>query len=314
MNRLFLFAMLLLVTQAPVPVPGQTANSPTASSGQTNSQSKGHNAPPEAPMAVVQPVTTAEGQDANRDHTKDNATYAVIVRELPTVTIAKGGFDWATLANYLLVVVGFGGIGVALWTLCFIRKQVGEMTLQRGVMQQTLSAIKRQAEIADKTIVLQFRPKVIVRGGYVQKWGEGGLDTPPGGEVGFILVNTGGTPAKITDSIAAVNYAKTNLLDGGVFLGNPTLQPGEEWLCQIELTEDAAYAIQLTNDRYAEWRDDPSEVSTTYRDLGNPLYFVGYVSYTDDLGLSRSTKFLRRYAPESHSFVTVDDAAHEYVD
>jgi hypothetical protein len=146
MNWFSLFAVLLVVTQAPVPVPRQTPNGPAYSRGQANGQSKSHDAPAAPLMAVVQPVTTPEGQDANGDHTKDNATHTVIVRELPTVTIARGGFDWATLANYLLVVVGFGGIGVALWTLCFIRKQVIEMGLQRGVMQRTLTAIKEQAD------------------------------------------------------------------------------------------------------------------------------------------------------------------------
>ncbi len=41
-----------------------------------------------------------------------------------TVTIAKDGIDWA---NYLLVAVGVGGIAVAVWTLCYIRKQAIEM-------------------------------------------------------------------------------------------------------------------------------------------------------------------------------------------
>lgn len=150
MNLFALFAVLLFITQASVPVPRQTSDRPATSSSQANTQSKGNNAPPAPSVAVVQPVTTPEGQYANRDHTKDNATHTVIVRELPTVTIAKGGFDWATLANCLLVVVGFGGIGVALWTLCFIRQQVGEMTLQRGVMQQTLLSIDKQATLMEK--------------------------------------------------------------------------------------------------------------------------------------------------------------------
>lgn len=51
------------------------------------------------------------------------------------------------LANYLLVVVGLCGIGTAVWTLCYVRKQAKEMALQRHVLRETLEAIKEQAAL-----------------------------------------------------------------------------------------------------------------------------------------------------------------------
>ena len=83
------------------------------------------------------------------------AQQSITVSKLPPVTIAKDGIDWATVANYLLVVVGIGGIAVAIWTLCYIRKQAIEMRRQRILMLRTLRAIQKQARhMGDQTTIL----------------------------------------------------------------------------------------------------------------------------------------------------------------
>lgn len=126
MNWFASFAVLLTITQAPLPIPRQAPNGTTTSSSNADTQSKSHNAPPAPYMAVVQPPTTPEGQDADREHTKDNESHSVIVRELPTVSVSK---DWADR-------------GVWWFSLCLV--MVGGA--QAFYVAKTLSAIKEQAE------------------------------------------------------------------------------------------------------------------------------------------------------------------------
>jgi hypothetical protein len=129
MNLFSMFAVLLIVTQTPVQIPRQTPDGPAYSRGQANGQSEGHDAPAAPYMAVVQPVTAPKGQDADGEHTKDNAPHSVIVSELPTVSIAK---DWADR-------------GVWWFTLCLV--VVG--AAQAVYVAKTLGAISRQATLME---------------------------------------------------------------------------------------------------------------------------------------------------------------------
>jgi hypothetical protein len=135
MNLFSLFTVLLLITQTPIPVPRQAPDGPTASRGQANTQGKSHNAPPAPSMAVVQPLTAPEGQDANGEHTKDNAPHSVIVRELPTVSISK---DWADRGvwwfSLCLVIVGGAQAFYVAKTLGAINQQSKHMARQNAQM------------------------------------------------------------------------------------------------------------------------------------------------------------------------------------
>src|SRR5208283_5301806 len=85
---------------------------------------------------------------------------------------ARDSYDyWTFGATITLALVGFFGVGVGVATLCYLKRQALEMRLQRRAMVKSLEAMnkqaewmKTQAEIANRTLILQFRPKIVVRG------------------------------------------------------------------------------------------------------------------------------------------------------
>ena len=68
------------------------------------------------------------------------------------VKIVQDGFDWVTLANYLLVVVGIAGILVAIWTLRYIRRQADLMERQTKILEDSVAAAQKTADAATAQI------------------------------------------------------------------------------------------------------------------------------------------------------------------
>lgn len=63
---------------------------------------------------------------------------------------AKDGYDIAAFwISALLAGVGIAGIGVGVWTICYVRRQAVEMRQQRIIMRRTLNAIRRQTKAAE---------------------------------------------------------------------------------------------------------------------------------------------------------------------
>src|SRR5437879_5945628 len=134
MKSLAIFCVF--VTVAPlVPVSGQVSSGGTAHT--QHPKQKTHR--PQNP--TFQTPSTTPPKDGNAPALKPDPSQQkpadnpqpVVISKLPPVTIAKTGTDWGTVANYLLVAVGIGGIVTAIFTLL---------------------AINRQAAIAEKTLVL----------------------------------------------------------------------------------------------------------------------------------------------------------------
>jgi hypothetical protein len=75
--------------------------------------------PPSGSVPNYNNPATPEGDSHSTPH---NVAQSVTVSELPPV-MTRGGFDWSTLANCLLVAVGIGGIVVAVATLRKIERQ-----------------------------------------------------------------------------------------------------------------------------------------------------------------------------------------------
>jgi hypothetical protein len=91
----------------------------------------------------------AQQQD-NRQNLQARASEPVNADVRVISTPKKDDYDiagfWATMT---LVLVGIGGILVASFTLRKIKIQAEEMTLQRVAMEETLTAIKRQADMME---------------------------------------------------------------------------------------------------------------------------------------------------------------------
>lgn len=147
MNLLALFAVLLMVTQAPVPVPRQTPNINTYKS-KTQNQGADTNQNPRARLISSQ--AKKSHSPAFKPNTNENPTIynpaAINITNPAPMPVAWGWHERAIFwANLALAIVGIAGIVVAICTLCFIKRQAIEMRLQRIVMRRTLIAISRQA-------------------------------------------------------------------------------------------------------------------------------------------------------------------------
>jgi hypothetical protein len=148
MNMFSLFAVLLLVTQASVPTTGKAANNGTRNSHTQNEGTDGG----KNPAATLVSLHTKEGYgttlktDAEK-YPADNNQSSINITNVVPVPVAWGKREWAIWgANLALALVGIGGIVVAIFTLCFIKRQAVEMRRQRITMVKTLIAIKEQAK------------------------------------------------------------------------------------------------------------------------------------------------------------------------
>jgi hypothetical protein len=159
----------------------------------------------------------------------------------------------------LLVVVGFlqffalvGQVVIYCRQAKIMGRQAHEMKRQRGYMRLQWRAMGTQAEhmegqltemqesrkIANKTLVLQYRPKVIARYAKAYDFNVAELGEPAKGKVRFKVVNIGGSPARIIGGNVALWSAEgprsphSNRAE--IYKGTDapmqefTLQPGEE--------------------------------------------------------------------------------------
>jgi hypothetical protein len=149
LKRLAIVAALLAVTQTPVPVPGQAANNPTASSGNVQKQPEGGkpNAQPTV-SAVPQSSTRPAKPDAQKPDS-ENASNSVTIRELPTVSVGKDWADWSYWGfGGVLVVVGSLQVWFLFGTLRAIQTQSGHMERQTKILEDSVSAAQKSADAA----------------------------------------------------------------------------------------------------------------------------------------------------------------------
>jgi hypothetical protein len=139
LKTLAILAVFLVVAHACFPAPGK-ASDPKADSSKNEAQdtSSQHPAPFFTP-AIPQP------------------RYSPTFNYYAQQEGAKDGWDKAAVfSNYLLVIVGIGGVVVAIITICFIKRQAVEMRRQRILTKKTLVAIKVQAgHMESQTTILR---------------------------------------------------------------------------------------------------------------------------------------------------------------
>jgi hypothetical protein len=147
MNWFASFAVLLTITQALVPTTGKTPDNGTRNSHTQNRRADTSKNPS---AALVSPQakdsdSPALKPDTNKDAADLNQPAINITNPAPTPIVWRVR-EWAIWgANIALAIVGIGGIVVAIWTLCFIKRQAVEMCRQRITMEKTLNAIRQQA-------------------------------------------------------------------------------------------------------------------------------------------------------------------------
>lgn len=240
-------------------------------------------------------------------------------------------FSPENLPNVALVFVGIGGIVIAICTLFRINTQAIEMRRQRieikaqrlimhrqlksmqeqsGHMQGQLSEMQESRKIENRTLILQYRPKIIVRNAKALQFSFD-LGKPWECELSFMIVNIGGSPAKITTgtnicmmSCVAPDTGSIDFKTGDTTLIDPlTLQPGEEVVVQESLPSGVLFDLEWEN-----FRQGLQGKNLRY------LFLMGRIFYTDDLNIPRSTGISRTYNPKTKAFTPRKDEEDEYAD
>jgi hypothetical protein len=232
----------------------------------------------------------------------------------------------------LLVVVGALQFAALAGTLWIVRRQAAIMDRQTGIMTthaghlenlavaadassestgKTLLEIQRQAnlmetqgKLAEKTIVLQFRPRIVVRNARAT-----GLGMEPG-KPGICtmesqLVNVGGSPAHIVGgfvslfSYIAKDARDLQFIDGSKFeISKGTLQPGER--------SDFEKSMETGTINDSGWMD-----YYVGKGSGRNLILTGTIWYNDDIGIRRQTSIYRPYDPNTGRFSPKDNSVEQ---
>ncbi|MGA2136897.1 MAG: hypothetical protein ABSH50_31795 [Bryobacteraceae bacterium] len=197
---------------------------------------------------------------------------------------------------------------------------------------RTLGAIKEQGKIANSTLVLTHRPKLVVRHVIIIEPNRGmRFNAKRAGEFPFAAEKTVMARLQVVNigsSMATVTNSYRRIYVGGAPQGLPMeppyeVPPGSAFLeSQLELKPGQATAgnfcgagpsLQQIQHHYAGKRKGGQSLSIPETDqIG--LYVLGFVDYTDELGLSRRTAFCRWYVEATDRFVPVNDPDYEFTD
>ncbi len=268
---------------------------------------------------VTSPQVKQSESSAPQSKPEQHIQADVRIIEAPT----KDRYDkTAFWVSIVLAGVGIAGIIIGVCTLRFLSSQAVEMRRQRIVMARTMLAIRRQAaqmeeqlkemrkvsEIENKTLILQYRPRVILRNAILdgvsldlQKIAEG--------KTSFQIVNVGGSPARIIGGhlqLLAITTGATDeikTMEGNKYLlPNGTLQPGERGSSEVVLSTGAENDLG--------WIDFYQGGTESKR----YLYLLGQIWYRDDLDIPRQTGIYRKYNQKTRRFDPQKDSEEEYSD
>lgn len=228
-----------------------------------------------------------------QDHGKDSTTKVPVVVTAPHENAAQTEIDMKESPGKLLK----EAIAASTWSNWALFVTAGIAAL---IALSTLRAIRRQAELTQQTLILTYRPKLIVRGVYVEigTLQEGRIPTGH-----FFVVNTGGSNARVREmwSDAQVGQPNPNPYEhraeaGGI---DRILAPGESIKVQYVASGGAVSGGDALG-----WT------------AGNRHFFVfGFINYLDEMEnpVQRQTAFCRRRTITT-GFQSVPDEDYEHTD
>jgi hypothetical protein len=209
--------------------------------------------------------------------------------------------------------------GIGAWILILTGAAIGwqgwETRKAADATKDTVEAIKgqsalmkKQADVMERTMILQFRPRIIVRSAIAKhfevEWGKVGRCN-----ISFHLANAGGSSAFIIGghmqllSCVGHNSHDVTIDDGEPFKFTEfVLTAGEYLSFQETLTTGALMDTP--------WIDFFQGGPDTYR----YLYLIGSIWYRDDLGIPRQTNLHRKFEFSSKRFVPQKDNEEENSD
>lgn len=189
-----------------------------------------------------------------------------------------------------------------------IKRQAQLMNRQALIMVHQLKEMRKVSEIENRSLILQYRPKLIVRSAKAADFNTA-LGLQARCRMEFQLVNTGGSAAHIFAgeirllAVLAISEHDIRMMHGTEHgIGITSLQPGvgtnvEEWMTTGALVD-------------TEWMDFYEGRAAERR----YLYLQGTIWYRDDLGIPRRTGLSRKYDPSTRRFTPEKDSEEEYSD
>jgi hypothetical protein len=284
---------LALVVVAKVVVNGQEKSPHTQSAAKSAEQSKKEPSQSTLPQIEVNQQATNIENDRAENHSKSYLWRLFSPENLP---------------NIGLFVVGVGGVIIGVCTLLSLKKQSADTHSQVVVLLRQVAEMRKSREIATKTLILQYRPRIVVR--YIKPLNttlEFGKESEM--EIQITLVNKGGSIGHVQGgsvafwSIERPDVGKIVAKQGtDVPLEPLSLQPGEAQRLQRSLRTGTLHNVAWAN-FHEGYKDSPARFLT----------LVGIVFYVDDLGIVRRTGFNRNYDPKTKSFVP-GEPEEEYTD
>jgi hypothetical protein len=205
------------------------------------------------------------------------------------------------------------GIEWSNWALVL----VGALGVVAGLL--TLRAIGKQADIANRTLIAQFRPKIIVRKVVIDPYSVEYFDRRGEGaewKISLHLHNAGGTVAHVQKYKAwlhccdgssgstrkLVGWAESDASFDIPAGGNKEIQ------CIPNPKEFRAMLVAIGADRELEWNTG-GEIEADF------FVYLGTITYTDEIGTSRNTAFHRIWRGTENQFFTASkNPDQEYSD
>jgi hypothetical protein len=311
--RLMLFPASILIVLASLLSGVKIANgqSPNQRSGQHKRPAE-ENAPQteQRQQDPLVPLSALQESQA----TPSMALHAVSAQEetaAKNTRLNKDGWDKAAvISNYLLFIVAclYTYFAWGLWA---------EISASTLVASHQLEAIREQSKIASETLIMQFRPRLIVRNVVVIPSIQGdrafSFNKNEFLKGQFDVANVGNNIARVTESFCMVHWQKGPLpmvrpyqeRDANDPISKGTVIKGGEW-----------GTVDFISERPLDI--DHAELGTFGFEGLTPrvwhLWIMGWIEYDDRLGFGRQISFCRVYDSVTDRFVAVEDPDYEHED
>jgi len=186
-------------------------------------------------------------------------------------------------------------------------RQAVEMQASLLISKEAVSITKESVDLARKEFISSHRPRLIVRNVTIKPPYVEGIPYALGKplQIEWAVVNTGDTPSKIVSGNASL------LVIDHLFDARTPYSDEPDNMKGITLAPGGAYTFIMQDDRIVF--ENPSKWHCIIN-KEKILYFYGFITYQDDIGIERRTAFCRKYDPAVKKFVIVNDIDYEYND
>ena len=263
--------------------------------------------------------TANEQQGTTPDH-RATEQYPLVVKILQTPKSSEQTREDSrdrhekTVINFLTIGTAVVTAVILLFQLFVFRKQarrlketIDEMKVATKASQEAANAAKEQTTVAIKEFIFTHRPRLVVRNVSVKPYTDPAIPFEEGKpiQIEWVVVNTGNTPAEITESNATI------LVDGPSFHARTPYSPERDHMNGVKLVPGGAFTFTMQSEQ-VDLKNNPALISINRGEKVE--YFFGFIMYRDDIGNVRRTAFCRRYAPDTERFILAGDPDYEYTD